>query len=165
MNSLSSKINEMFGSNPKYVARRSDHIKDDIKRNWSSWNFGQDGFEGTEEELEQYKDEFIVRPTKDNPHPTLDMPFEISGFEFWDADEIESLDIRELYKNYWVLVDNLNAGGGLSGIEIESENFEEAKKEAMDGLYFGEGISFDAQDEYKLVWSDRNDEIHLFEIR
>lgn len=36
-----------------FIARQSSHIQEDIARNWSSWNFGNDGFEGTEEELNE----------------------------------------------------------------------------------------------------------------
>ena len=30
-----------------FIARKSENIQEDIKRNWSSWNFGQLGFDGT----------------------------------------------------------------------------------------------------------------------
>lgn len=34
-----------------FVARQSNHIQEDIARNWSSWNFGQEGFSGSMNEL------------------------------------------------------------------------------------------------------------------
>ena len=74
--------------NYEYYVRYSDHIKEDLKRNWSSWNFGGEGFEGTEEELEEVKQNAI--------DSNGSASFYISGFELWGDDIIET-DIRELY--------------------------------------------------------------------
>lgn len=134
-----------------YVARQSQHIQEDIQRNWSSWNFGKEGLTATETQIEDWKQQAI-----DN-----DQPFCISGFELW-GDDITNADIRELYDGYWVLVDNVNAANGISGIELDAESIEEAIEEANNRTdYFGEGVCFDAQDA-KLVYS--NDDIHIFEI-
>ena len=134
-----------------YIARYSECIHEDIKRNWSSWNFGNDGLECTEDELEAYKNECIEN----------DKGFYISGFELWN-DEISKADIRELYTGYWVLVDNVNASGGLSCIELDSENLEDAIMESKNGSYFGDGDFFDATSA-RLVYSSPNNEIHIFE--
>ncbi len=135
----------------KYVARKSDNIQSDIERGWSSWNFGQEGLSATEEQIDTWKEEAIEN----------DQPFCISGFELW-GDDITNADIRELYDGYWVLVDNVNAANGISGIELDAESIEEAIEEANNRTdYFGEGVCFDAQDA-KLVYS--NDDIHIFEI-
>lgn len=136
----------------KYIARQSDYIHEDIKRNWSSWNFGNDGIHCTKQQLEEYKKEAI----------DTDSEFYISGFQFYGKNQINNLDIRELYKNYWVLVDTENAGGGLSCIELESENLEDAIEESKKGQYWGEGSCFDATNA-KLVYSCPNNEIHIFE--
>ena len=103
--------------NCEYYVRFSDHIDDDMKRGWSSWNFGSGGFEGTKEELEKAKKEAIENEDS----------FTISEYELW-GDEIKKADIRELYPNYWVLVDNVNASGGLSAHELPSnlETLEDA---------------------------------------
>ena len=134
-----------------YVARQSEHIQEDIKRNWSSWNFGNDGLECTEKELEDYKNECIEN----------DKGFHISGFELWN-DDISQADIRQLYKGYWVLVDNINASGGLSCIELDSENLESAIVESQSGSFFGDGDVFDTANA-KLVYSSPCNEIHIFE--
>lgn len=135
----------------KYVARMSDNIQSDIERGWSSWNFGLFGLSATEEQIDTWKEEAIEN----------DQPFCISGFELW-GDDIANADIRELYEGYWVLVDNVNAANGISGIALDAENIEQAIEEANNRTdYFGEGVCFDAQ-EAKLVYS--NDDIHIFEI-
>lgn len=59
----------------KYIARFSNTIQEDIKRNWSSWNFGQDGITCTENELDKLKQLCI----NDKSECTV---FYISGFEF-----------------------------------------------------------------------------------
>ncbi len=134
----------------KYVARMSDNIQSDIERGWSSWNFGQEGFEGTQEEL----NELLNTITDENP-------VLISGFEIWPHDK-NSFEFGELYTNYWVAIDRVNARGGLSCIDLEAETLEDAIKEAESRTdYWGEGQSFDAN-EAKLVYS--NNDIHIFEI-
>lgn len=133
-----------------YVARKSNHIEADIKRNWSSWNFGQEGFKGTRLEL----DDYLASATDENP-------VWISGFDIY-PDQIREFAFGELYENYWVAIDNVNAAGGLSCIELDAENLEDAIKEANSRSdYFGEGQSFDATSA-KLVYS--NEDIHIFEL-
>ena len=133
-----------------YLARQSEHIEADQARNWSSWNFGALGFEGSKKKLEEAMNESLAN----------DSFFDISGFELWE-DDIRNADIRELYKGYWVLVDNVNAAGGLSCIDLDAENLENAMKEARTKDYSGSGQSFDAS-QAKLVYS--NNDIHIFEI-
>ena len=134
----------------KYVARKSNHIQEDIVRNWSSWNFGEEGFKGSESELAEYLES-----------ATDCKPCFISGFEIY-PDQKKEFSFGELYENYWVAIDNVNAKNGLSAIALKSENLENAIVEANKRTdYFGDGISFDAS-EAKLVYS--NNDIHIFEI-
>ena len=133
----------------EFIARKSNHISKDVKRNWSSWNFGELGFEGTLSELNEAKEEAKENKTS----------FDISGFELWE-NEIDNADIRELYSNYWVLVDNVNAEDGLSCIDLDCEDLETAIETAKNSDYSGDGESFDAT-EYKLV-KTIND-IHIFQ--
>jgi|SRR5690606_3080688 hypothetical protein len=134
-----------------FIARQSSHIQEDIKRNWSSWNFGQEGFNGTYDELHTAINEAIES----------DSSFSISGFELWGSD-IKNADIRELYAGYWVLVDNVNGHGkGIFGTELKASTLSEAIQESADAQYWGEGVRFDASDA-KLVYS--NKDIHIFEI-
>lgn len=136
--------------NKTYVARKSDHIYDDIKRNWSSWNFGQDGFTGTYQKLQNY-----LKSSTD------EKPIHISGFDIY-PDDIKEYKFGELYTNYWVAIDDINAKDGLSGISLNATNLKDAIKEATIRTdYFGDGIVFDAS-RSKLVYS-KND-IHIFEL-
>jgi hypothetical protein len=133
-----------------FVARRSDHIEEDTKRNWSSWNFGENGFTGTKQKLIKKLE------TVTDEHPVT-----ISGFEIWPHNK-EAFRFGELYKNYWVIIDTINAQNGLSCIILKADNLEDATNEALNRRdYWGDGASFDAN-EAKLVYS-KND-IHVFEI-
>lgn len=133
-----------------FIARKSNHIEADMKRNWSSWNFGEDGFKGTKSELNEY-----LQTATDNSAVF------ISGFEIY-PDFIKDFQFGELYENYWVAIDNVNANGGLSCIFLDAENIEDAiiEAESENATYWGEGNKFDASDA-KLVYS--NDDIHIFE--
>lgn len=142
----------------KFVARKSNNIQEDIKRNWSSWNFGEEGFEGTKEDLIE-----LLNETKENESSCW-----ISGFDIWvesvdyDCNSVYANDFefRELYDGYWVAVDNVNSPDGLSCISLNSDNVEDAIKEANNRTdYFGDGDSFDA-DDYELIFS--NEDIHVF---
>jgi hypothetical protein len=134
-----------------FVARQSNHIQEDIARNWSSWNFGECGFVGTYDELKSSMQEAIAD----------DSTFSISGFELY-GNEITKADIRELYSNYWVLVDNENGfGAGIFGTELKADNIEAAIIESVNVDYSGQGVRFDAR-YAKLVHSD--DDIHIFEL-
>lgn len=133
-----------------FIARKSNHIQEDIKRNWSSWNFGQDGFKGTREDLDNYLSEC-----------TDSSAVFISGFEIY-ADAVKGFEFGELYSGYWVAIDRVNAPVGLSAIELEADNLQDAIKEATDrNDYFGQGVCFDAR-KATLVHSD--DDIHIFQI-
>lgn len=131
-----------------FIARQSDHIEADIKRNWSSWNFGEDGFEGTEEELEAE----LEKVEGNNS-------FCISGFEMWEHNK-DDFEFGELYENYWVAIDTRERG--ISGVELDAETLDGAIEEAESRSdYFGDGIFFDSQ-KAKLVYS--NEDIHIFEV-
>lgn len=132
-----------------FVARKSDHIAEDIKRNWSSWNFGQEGFEGTREEL----DAFLASATDSRP-------VFVSGFEIY-PDDVKSFQFGELHTGYWVAIDNVNAKDGLSCLYLDADTLEEAIAESATKQYNGDGQCFDAR-EAKLVYS--NNDIHIFEI-
>lgn len=133
-----------------FVARKSNHIQEDIKRNWSSWNFGQEGFNGTREELEEY-----LLSSSD------ERPVWISGFDIYPL-QVNEFTFGELSPNYWVAIDTVNARNGLSCAILDSETLEEAIKESNnDSLYFGDGDSFDASSA-TLIYS--NGDIHIFEI-
>ena len=133
----------------KFVARQSEDIQDDIKRNWSSWNFGLGGFNGTYEELQEY----LATITDENC-------ITISHLDIY-THNIKSFEFGELYENYWVVIDRMNARDGLSAISLDSDNLQDAIEEAKTGAYFGDGIGFDAKD-YKLVASIANN-IHIFQ--
>jgi hypothetical protein len=135
-----------------YIVRQSEHINEDITRNWSSFNYGELGFEGTRDELEKAMNEAIE----------LGYSFDISGLELWD-DEIKNSDISELYSGYWVLVDNTR-GKGLSCNILESDSLEEAITEVeLNGIDLGEGETVDCTNA-KVVWSDSEDFVHILEI-
>lgn len=134
----------------KLVARYSEHINEDLKRNWSSWNFGQEGLNCTKEELQNE-----INDCLENERPLF-----ISGMELWN-DELRNADIRELYANYWVLVDNFNTANGLSCLGLESENLEDAIIESENLNYSGDGQSFNAN-KATLLYSNEN--IHIIKI-
>lgn len=113
--------------NIMYVARKSDNIQSDITRNWSSWSFGQEGFEGTKEELNELLDSI-----------TDENPAFISGFEIY-PDFKKEFKFGELYANYWVAIDSVNAACGLSCIDLNATTLEESIIEAETrNDYFGD---------------------------
>jgi hypothetical protein len=136
---------------PKFIGRFSNHIAQDIERGWSSWNFGQEGFKGTKKQLDAARARAVKKGTA----------FCISMFEFYGSD-IMSLDIRELYEGYWVLVDNENGGSGegIFGTILNASTTEEAIEAAKSADYSGDGYRFDPSD-YELI-SSIDDEIHVF---
>jgi len=148
------------------IVRFSAHIEDDIKRNWSSWNFGQFGFEGSEEELQDAIDAAIAEGES----------FEISGFEFWPdnnlrGDEIKRGIFRELYSGYWVVADLTHYDGiGLSCHILESGTLENALEEISenpakyDGT--GEGDFIDCRSAKVLYSQKSNGEygFHVLEV-
>lgn len=121
-----------------YIVRFSNHIEEDIKRNWSSWNFGEEGFEGTKEELEEELDKL----DEDDCNS-----FWISGFEIYYRD-LRTTTIKELYKNYWVVVDN-EFEYGLACNTLEAESLEEAIEEVSApgfDIEYGSGECVDCSD-------------------
>lgn len=132
-----------------FVARQSNHIESDIVRNWSSWNFGQDGFNGTEDEFKA----FLASATDGEP-------IELSMFEL-RPDEIRRSRFGELAPNYWVLVDDR---GGLSCNIIPANTVEQAIEFICTngaGFCGGDGNFVDCS-EAGVVWSDGD--IHILEI-
>ena len=132
-----------------FVARQSSNIQSDIARNWSSWNFGQDGFNGTYDELQDY-----LSSCDD------DFPVCISGLELYPRD-IKRHQFGELYENYWVVIDNENARGGLSCINLDADTLEQAILESSSISYCCDGDYFNANDAV-LVYSEND--IHIFQI-
>ncbi len=136
-----------FDKNCQYYLRYSNYIEEDLKRNWSSWSFGQLGFNGTKAQLDNY----IESVTDENP-------ISISGFDIYPID-IDNFRFGELYPNYWVVIDNVNANNGLSAHLLPSTllnvsdalSFIEENKCKYDGS--GDGESFDAK-KGKLIYSD-----------
>jgi hypothetical protein len=172
-------LNYALDPDKEYYVRYSNNIKDDLKRGWSSWNFGQDGFHGKADDLID-KFEHI----KENGGGE----FSISGFNFWidDSSSINSYwigegkdsykeikinasevgVIRELKSNYWVLVDNVNAKGGISA-HVLPNNLKDLRsavghinknKSKFDGT--GDGESFDPHDS-RVIYS--NGSMHIIE--
>jgi hypothetical protein len=133
-----------------YVARKSENIQADLKRGFSSWNFGQEGLHACAEQIEIWKSECIESG----------MPFSISGFDFYDESEIRNADIRELYAGYWVLVDD-RFDGSIAGTALKASNLEEAKMQIQTACYFGDGISINIK-ESTLVYSEGD--LHIFAI-
>jgi 8-oxo-dGTP pyrophosphatase MutT (NUDIX family) len=144
---------KLDNDNYQYFIRYSNNIEEDLKRGWSSWNFGGDGYEGTKDNL---VDE--INEIKDSEEGG---EFQISGFNVWidkdsdisvnkDAIYVDDHEIKELYDNYWVVVDNVNAKGELSA-HVLPDNLDKVKdvvklvsdnKSEYDGT--GDGESFDA---------------------
>lgn len=133
-----------------FIARKSNHIEADIKRNWSGWNMGQGGFTGTCEELNEY-----LATAKDGGSVS------ISYFEIAEH-EVKDYQFGELYDNYWVAIDQRFINS-IAGTELQAGNLTEAIAEALNGAdYSGDGIAFDAR-KATLVHSE--DDIHIFEIQ
>lgn len=119
------------------VARYSAHIEDDIKRNWSSWNFGAEGFVGTKQELD----------AKLNDVRKNGSVFTISAMDIYQED-IDNWKFGELYKNYWVAIDT--RGKGISTHVLEATTINEALKEVATTSVFdgtGDGVFIDMQAE------------------
>lgn len=148
-----------------FIARKASHIEDDLKRNWSSWSFGAYGFEGDRDQLVAAIEE------------CRDSAFPISGFEVWidedasiqvDGDEVRVAGhkLRQLYPNYWVSVDEVNARGGLSCIYLDAETLEDAIEEAKDGFFAGDGEVFKASEAILRHTIEQEDgaHIHILEI-
>lgn len=92
------KTNRKMETETLYI-RFTDHINEDLKRGWSSWNFGQDGFRGSAQDLA----EVIEKAIKEDSY------FAISGFDIYPED-IKTTAFGELMPGYWVVIDTLNSG-------------------------------------------------------
>lgn len=115
----------------QYFVRFTNHIEQDIQRNWSSWNYGQRGFEGTYAELR----EAIAKAIDE------DCAFEISGLELWGRDATRQA-YGELYPNYWVAIDN-REGAGISTVMLDAEDLEGAIAEARRSDLYCDGYTLD----------------------
>ncbi len=121
-----------------FYARFTNHISEDLQRNWSSWNFGEGGFEGTKDALIE-----AIQAAIENG-----VEIEISHFSYYPsrfqvrgaAVVIDAqTEIRELYPKYWVVVGTEN-GTGISAIELSSDSLENAIIEAATiGAWSGDG--------------------------
>lgn len=154
----------------KYI-RVSEHIDEDLKRGWSSWNFGLEGFDGS-------KDDLLTEIQSIADHGG---EFWLSGFNIW-VDESTELDdsfgvvflddyeIRELYENYWVAVDRVNAVNGLSAhelpesLQIIEDVINEVKNNPAKYDGSGDGESFSAENAkvlYSFEFNEKN--YHIIE--
>lgn len=135
----------------KYI-RVSEHIDADLNRGWSSWNFGLEGFSGSKDDLLTE-----IRSIADRGGE-----FWLSGFNIWIDEStkisdsfgvvfVDDYEIRELYRNYWVAVDRVNAVNGLSAHEIHEvlqtvdEIINEVKNNPAKYDGTGDGESFCAE--------------------
>jgi hypothetical protein len=133
-----------------FIARKSNNIEADIKRNWSSWNMGQGGFAGTRAELDEY-----LATAKNSGSVS------ISYFEIAEH-ELKDYQFGELYENYWVVIDQRFINS-IAGTQLDADTLDEAITEALNGAdYSGDGIAFDAR---KAVLVHSEDDIHIFEIK
>jgi hypothetical protein len=173
---LSYKLSE----DHEYFVRFSDHIEEDLKRGWSSWNFGGDGVEA--ESAYDLGNE--IKEIKENLDEGEETEYSISGFDIlidenikididYDSVSINNgeYEIKELYDGYWVLVDNVNSPGELSSHKVDDDdlddmdnlgelvNYVESKESKFDGT--GDGESFDAS-EARVVYSKGN--MHILEV-
>ncbi len=134
-----------------FIARKSNHIESDIKRNWSSWNFGLDGFTGTREELDAY----LATATEEKT-------VYISAFEL-TSNDLKRTKIKELYENYWVVVDD--RFDGICGTALKTagdlDNLQEAIAEAESADFSGDGVEIDTR-YVDLVYSEGD--IHIFYV-
>ena len=136
----------------RYVSRLSTHIQEDIKRGWSSYNFGQSGvFFNSHEDLIE-----AIINSEDGIY--------ISEC-YICKDNYRKFEFGELYEGYWVVVDTDVCG--ISGINLNAETLVEAIEEAKNGHYFGDGIAIDLGI-YDLVCSidyNADHKIHIFELK
>lgn len=118
-----------------FFARFTNHIDADLERNWSSWNYGQEGFKGDREALVNAIESALVEERQ----------FWISGFGLEGKELRDALRydrIRELSPNYWVLVDD-REGEGISTIWLNATNLESAIEEARSADLYCDGYTMD----------------------
>ena len=132
-----------------FVVRQSSHIFQDLTRQWSSWNFGQDGFFGTYDELQEYLN------SADYENPVY-----ISGFELYENDR--TLQYGELCPGYWVVIDQ-DYSNSLACNVIKADTLEQAIELVSTGQIIpgGDGDRVDTADAV-VVWS--MGDIHILEI-
>ena len=142
-----------INTNKVYYFRATQNIESDLERNWSSWNFGQGGI--TTEELES-----IIEKIENNEEVELSISMMDEFIEAGSSVESDwingkkhyfinnDIEIAELYENYWVLIDNINAEDGLSVVELNSVNFNDMIKECeeLSNSAVGDGDSISAND-------------------
>lgn len=158
-----------------YHIRFSTFIKEDFKRNWSSWSFGEQGYEGTSDDLLKAL----------NNLKETEGEFDISGFSLWiepstkidsflatknDYEKriyIDNMELGLLYKDYWVMIDTVNAVEGLSSYYLPPTlvdtnavlSLVKKNRAKYDGT--GDGDSFDAGNA-KLIFSKKD--LHILQV-
>ena len=118
-----------------FFARFTNNIDADLERNWSSWNYGQQGFEGSREELVD-----AINGCLESEQAFWISGFLLEGRELSDA--LRNGRIRELYAGYWVLVDD-REGDGISTIWLSAGNLESAITEARSADLYCDGYTMD----------------------
>ena len=142
-----SSIEKMF------IVRQSQHINEDVKRNWSSWNYGLEGLNCSADELDVAIETALA----------TDTALYISGFELYGR-ELETAEIRELYENYWVLVDVFH-GSGLSCNILNACNLEEAINIVEADNFFLDMQEGDMVDCSDAIVAYSKGEIHILEVK
>lgn len=137
----------------QYFFRSTQHIEEDMQRNWSSWSFGHGGI--STEKLESYIDK-IENGEEVYLYISLFEEYIEPGssvcFDWLDHKKHyfinNNIEIAELYSGYWVLIDNINAKGGLSVIELNSINFADMINESIElsNSALGNGDSISSED-------------------
>ena len=98
-----------------FFARMSGHIQEDIKRGWSSWNFGAHGFEGTLEELEKAIENIATK---------------YDDYEKALLEAVETRDYEAFYDNEYS--ENYNTNNSFNELDYDKkqEFIEEIKQKA-----------------------------------
>lgn len=148
------------------VARFSGHIAKDLKRNWSSINYGACGITAREVDFNK-----MIEDLRSGKSSCL----HISGLELF-ADDLRETQFGELFENYWVIKDTRNTfrdhegGFGLRCHALEAETLEEAllevanNEDELNGT--GDGVIFNGK-EAKLLYSEfeeGNFGLHILEV-
>jgi hypothetical protein len=153
--------------NKTYYLRFSDYIQEDLKRGWSSWNYGADGVWMTEEELEALYESSLSIINRDDSEME-EIALSISEFHLTHKSFVETYKrglIRPLYwegqRGYFVVVDE-NYSNSLAVVELEVTSLQEAieivEKESSNLLFSCSETQLPA--DAKLVWS--KDGCHIF---
>lgn len=119
-----------------YAARVTAHLEQDLKRGWSSWNYGEDGVSRKAIDRFLAADEALEEWERDNDTLSISM-FEYTASKLRAA--LENDEVRELYPGYWVAVDESH-GGGLACNIIDAASHDEARAAfATHRMELGEG--------------------------